>query len=95
MGLKKIGRKFNVGGMKKIGKKSLGTIGRIGKKGGRAVEVVGNVASVVGVATGQPELVAAGVGLSEVGKGSQKLGQVSRDFSKGRIEKGIKHGLNK
>ena len=99
MGFKKFGRKMNIGGIKKIGKRSLGTAGKIGKKGGRAVENIGKVAVSAGVATGQPELVAVGGGLIAGGKTAQRAGQIARDVSKGKLEKAtrqaIKMGLEK
>jgi hypothetical protein len=50
MGLhfKKLGRKMNIGGAKKLGKKMTGDLGKLGKKAGRGAENVGKLAIVAG-----------------------------------------------
>jgi len=88
MFLKKLGKKLHDG--KKLGKKLSGDIGKIGKKGGRAIETAGKVASVIGAVTGQPEIAGAGLSMIGIGKTSQIAGQGLRDVSKGKLEKASK-----
>jgi len=90
--LKKLGKKLNQG--KKLGVKLSGSAGRLGKKGGRAIENVGRVASVIGAVTGQPEIAGAGLGMIGLGKTSQLAGQGLRDLSKGRLEKASKSAMS-
>lgn len=88
--LKKLGRKLNVGHAKKVGKKLTGDVGKIGKKGGRAVEQVGNVSVLAGAATGFTPLVGVGGAMIAGGKLAQDGGQVLRHTSKGKLEKAAK-----
>mgnify|MGYP003137902868 CR=1 FL=1 len=90
--LKKLGKKFNHG--KKLGQKLTGSVGKLGKKAGRATENVGKLAILAGGATGQPELVALGGSMVAGGKVAQKGGQIFRDTSKGRLEKAVKGSIS-
>jgi hypothetical protein len=88
--LKKLGRQLKIGHGKKLGKKLTGDIGKIGKKGGRAVEQVGNVSVLTGAATGFTPLVGVGGAMIAGGKLAQDGGNVLRATSKGKLEKAVK-----
>jgi hypothetical protein len=96
MGLhfKKLGRKMNIHGAKKLGKKFTGLGGKLGKKGGRLAENIGKLAVVAGGVTGIEPLAVAGGGLIASGKVAQAGGQVLRDTSKGKLEKASKGAIS-
>ena len=92
--IKKIGRKMNVGGAKKIGKKFSGDIGKIGKKGGRGAENLGKLAVLAGSASGIAPLSGVGMSLIAGGQVAQETGQVFRDIHKNRLEKAGKGAIS-
>ena len=96
MGLhfKKLGRKMNIGGAKKLGKKMSGDLGKIGKKGGRGSENLGKLAVLAGSASGIAPLSAVGMSLIAGGKVAQEGGQVFRDIHKNRLEKAGKGAIS-
>jgi hypothetical protein len=96
MGLhfKKLGRKMNIGGAKKLGKKMTGDLGKLGKKAGRGAENVGKLAIVAGGVTGITPLSGAGAGLVAGGKVAQEGGQLLRDVHKNRLEKASKTAIS-
>lgn len=85
--LKKLGKKLHKG--KKLGQKLTGDIGKLGKKSGRVMENVGKAGVLIGMATGQPEIVAGAEGLMAGGQAISRGGQVFRDTSKGKLEKAV------
>lgn len=96
MGLhfKKLGRKMNVGGAKKLGKKMTGDLGKLGKKAGRGSENIGKLAVLAGGATGIAPLSGVGMSLIAGGKIAQEGGQVFRDIHKNKLEKASKGAIS-
>lgn len=86
---KKIGHKFNLHHLKKIGKKATKTISVIGRKAGHTLQKVGGVAKTVGTLTGQPEIVALGEGASRVGDTALGASHALNKARKGKLEKAL------
>jgi len=91
---KKIGHKFNLHHLKKIGKKASKTLAVIGRKAGHTLQKVGGVAQQVGVITGQPEIVALGASASRVGDTALGASHTLNKVRKGKLERALKEGAN-